>query len=143
MPRKFIAGLIVGSLFSASAFYLINNCVRCFSSTAINHYALEQAHSLYQHPKIIISDKTQWTTVSEIEQSLKDTPPMSVGFDIDDTVLFPNTSFHISFQKHCPEDLTPGHRVCMSKQAFWDDLNANGELNPPKEIGKQLVNLHK
>jgi acid phosphatase (class B) len=34
-----------------------------------------------------------WVSVAQIEHSLVDRPPMAVGFDIDDTVLFSSPGF--------------------------------------------------
>ncbi|VDY35120.1 Class B acid phosphatase precursor [Morganella morganii] len=34
-----------------------------------------------------------WISVEQIEESLKGQPPMAVGFDIDDTVLFSSPGF--------------------------------------------------
>lgn len=128
MPRKFIAGLVIGSVCTITAAY--------FSS-------VHNSGCPHLHPKINISENAKWTTVAEIEKSLADTPAMNVGFDIDDTVLFPNTSFHVSYQKFCPHDDTPQRKSCVDQQAFWDHMNAQGELNPPKEVGKALIDMHK
>lgn len=124
MPRKFIAGLVIGSLCTVGAVY----------------YQVKK--SPYIHPKLNISTEAKWTTVDEIEQSLAGQPPINVGFDIDDTVLFPNTSFHIAYKKFCPHDDSPNHDDCVKQQKFWDYMNTNGELSTPKEVGKLLIEMH-
>lgn len=136
MPRKFIAGLVIGSICTITVMYLPS--INANFSTS-----LLSKKSPYLHPKINVSDEAKWVTVEEIEQSLLNTPAMNVGFDIDDTVLFPHTSFHVAYQKFCNNDVTPLHTECTTQQKFWDHMNAQGELSPPKEIGKQLIDLHK
>ena len=50
------------------------------------------------------AEEVNWTTIKQIENSLKDVPPMNVGFDIDDTSLFTKASHYLMREKHCPND---------------------------------------
>ena len=44
----------------------------------------------------------RWVTVEEIAQSLENQPPMNVGFDIDDTILFSSPGFYSGMKKYSP-----------------------------------------
>jgi acid phosphatase (class B) len=102
-----------------------------------------QPKIIYNHPNLRMTDNVNWVTLQDIAESLKDQPPMSVGFDIDDTVLFPRTAFHVSFNKFCPYDTRNFRPSCGENQNFWDHLNTTGHLSPPKQIGVELIELHK
>lgn len=144
MARNLVAGLVLGSIFSTSALYFVSNPLVSSTANIEPPCSLQPAtQHPYLHPKIKVSDKAVWTTVQKIEESLKDTPPMNVGFDIDDTVLFPNTSFHVSYKKFCPNDNTVHRKSCVDQQGFWDHINRLGDLSPPKVVGKELIDMHK
>lgn len=89
------------------------------------------------------AESVNWTTIKEIEMSLKDKPPISVGFDIDDTSLFTKASHYLMRQKHCPKDQNAYHDKCSAKQEYWDDLSQLDYMNPPKEVAKALIDMHK
>jgi acid phosphatase (class B) len=42
---------------------------------------------------LALHDPIHWVSVDQIEKSLEGKPPMTVGFDIDDTVLFSSPCF--------------------------------------------------
>lgn len=125
MPRRFVAGLLVGTLLTLGASF----------------YYLEP--KIIVHPKIKLTSSVKWTTVEQIESSLKNTPPINVGFDIDDTLLFPKVSFELYYQKYCPNDNQPYRPTCSTLQEFWDHMNRSGNLSPPKNVGKELIEMHK
>jgi acid phosphatase (class B) len=145
MPRKFIAGLVIGSVCTVTAAYFSYFNTNDFNGASKLHAYISPNQKInpHLHPKINISENAKWTTVADIEASLADMPPMNVGFDIDDTVLFPHAAFHTSYQKFCPFDQEPLRPSCVNQQGFWDHVNAQGQLNPPKEVGKQLIEMHK
>lgn len=125
MPRKLFAGIAIGTALTIGASFFI----------------YKPKH--YVHPRIKITDDVNWTTVENIENSLRNKPPMDVGLDIDDTALFPRTAFHVVTQKHCPEDKRAFKESCNSVPDFWDDINSSAHLSPPKQIGIDIINMHK
>lgn len=129
MSRKFIAGLILGTTIT--------------TTTILGNSYFYHKPNFHTHPKIRVSDAAVWTTVADIEDSLRDTPPINIGFDIDDTLLFPKTSFHVYYARYCPNDHEPYRPSCTQSQDFWDHLNRSGNLSPAKAIGTDLIEMHK
>jgi acid phosphatase (class B) len=84
-------------------------------------------------------DPIHWVDVAQIEKSLEGKPPMTVGFDIDDTVLFSSPCFFYGQQKY-----SPGKFDYLKNQAFWDDINKNCDINYsiPKDIAANLIAMH-
>ena len=78
-------------------------------------------------------------TLEDIARSLENQPPMNVGFDIDDTVLFSSPGYYYGKQKYSPRDNTFVH-----KKEFWNEMN-NGldQFSIPKECARNLIELHK
>jgi len=89
------------------------------------------------------AEEVNWTTIKQIENSLKDVPPMNVGFDIDDTSLFTKASHYLMREKHCPNDPNVYHDKCSASQDYWDDLSQLDYMNPPKETAIKLIEMHK
>lgn len=84
-------------------------------------------------------DAIHWVDVDQIENSLEGKPPMTVGFDIDDTVLFSSPCFFYGQQKY-----SPGKFDYLKNQAFWDDINKNCDINYsiPKDVAAKLITMH-
>jgi len=84
-------------------------------------------------------DSNIWVTVEEIALSLGSQPPMNVGFDVDDTVLFSSPGYYYGQQKY-----SPGSSDYLSMAGFWEEMN-NGldRFSIPKESARQLIELHK
>lgn len=79
-----------------------------------------------------------WVSVEDIEKSLENQPPMAVGFDIDDTVLFSSPGFYRGQQEFSPNGYS-----YLKYQQFWDKMNCEWEkFSLPKEIGKKLIDMH-
>ncbi|MGF1863277.1 acid phosphatase AphA [Photobacterium profundum] len=79
-----------------------------------------------------------WISVEGIKASLADKPPMAVGFDIDDTVLFSSPGFNRGQQVFSPN----GYSYLQS-QKFWDKMNCSWEaFSLPKTIGQKLITMH-
>lgn len=77
-------------------------------------------------------------TVDDIKKSLKSDPPMSVGFDIDETVLFTSPVFY-----HVANQLCNGAVLhCMSMSEFWESANTLDSFSLPKHKGVELVRMH-
>ena len=80
-------------------------------------------------------DAIHWVDVAQIEKSLEGQPPMAVGFDVDDTVLFSSPCFFYGQQKY-----SPGKNDYLKNPAFWADINANCDINYslPKDVAVGL-----
>lgn len=79
-----------------------------------------------------------WVSVAQIENSLTGRPPMAVGFDIDDTVLFSSPGFWRGKKTYSPDS-----DDYLKNPAFWEKMN-NGwdEFSIPKEVARQLIDMH-
>lgn len=84
-------------------------------------------------------DSINWVTFKDIAKSLENQPPVNVGFDIDDTVLFSSPGYYYGKQKYSPED-----NSFLLKKEFWNEMN-NGldRFSIPKECARKLIELHK
>ncbi|MGF9565932.1 acid phosphatase AphA [Neorhizobium sp. BT27B] len=80
-----------------------------------------------------------WVDIEKIEKSLEGQPPLTVGFDVDDTVLFSSPCFFYGQQKY-----SPGKFDYLKNQEFWTDINANCDINYslPKEVAAKLIAMH-
>ena len=81
----------------------------------------------------------RWITMEDIVASLENQPPMSVGFDVDDTALFSSPGYYYGQQKY-----SPGSTDYLEMDEFWNEMN-NGldECSLPKECTKRLIEFHK
>lgn len=79
-----------------------------------------------------------WVSIAQIENSLQGRPPMAVGFDIDDTVLFSSPGFWRGKKTWSPD--SEGY---LKEPAFWEKMN-NGwdEFSIPKEVARALITMH-
>ena len=79
-----------------------------------------------------------WVSVAQIENSLAGRPPMAVGFDIDDTVLFSSPGFWRGKKTWSPDS-----EAYLKNPAFWEKMN-NGwdEFSIPKEVARALIAMH-
>ena len=76
-----------------------------------------------------------WVSVAQIENSLLGHPPMAVGFDIDDTVLFSSPGFWRGQKNY-----SPNSQDYLKNPEFWEKMN-NGwdEFSIPKEVARALI----
>ncbi|MDX7889733.1 HAD family acid phosphatase [Aeromonas caviae] len=79
-----------------------------------------------------------WVSVMQIARSLDGLPPMAVGFDIDDTLLFSSPGGYrgkLAF--------SPNGESCLKNPAFWEKMsNGWDAFSVPKEVGKALIAMH-
>lgn len=76
-----------------------------------------------------------WVSIAQIEKSLEGVPPMNVGFDIDDTVLFSSPGFYRGIQIY-------GDHF-SSNPEFWQLMNNGWDAySLPKEVGRELIAMH-
>jgi acid phosphatase (class B) len=79
-----------------------------------------------------------WVSVEQIAKTLEGQPPLTVGFDVDDTVLFSSPCFYYGQNKY-----SPGTDDYLNNQKFWDEINANcGPYSIPKAVAAKLIDLH-
>ncbi|MGP3593644.1 acid phosphatase AphA [Vagococcus sp. WN89Y] len=79
-----------------------------------------------------------WISVAELESTLTERPPMSVGFDIDDTVIFSGPGFWRGKKTWSPDS-----EEYLQNPAFWEQMNNGGdEFSIPKEVARQLIAMH-
>ncbi len=80
----------------------------------------------------------RWITLEELQQSLSNQPPMAVGFDVDDTVLFSSPGFYYGKKKY-----SPGSNEFLFNPAFWEEMNNElDRFSIPKEIARKLIAFH-
>jgi acid phosphatase (class B) len=85
-----------------------------------------------------IPSELNTVSVEDLTKELKDTPPMAVGFDVDDTVLFSTPVFYRGQQ-----EFSPGAYSYLSNQDFWDKANCGWDaFSRPKQIATKLINMH-
>lgn len=79
-----------------------------------------------------------WVSVDAISESLKDMPPMAVGFDIDDTVLYSSPGF-----VRGQAEFSPGRNDYLENPDFWKKMNTGwDEFSVPKRVAKALIQMH-
>jgi acid phosphatase (class B) len=85
------------------------------------------------------NDNIRWITFGDIVASIQTHPPMNVGFDVDDTVLFSSPGYYYGKNKY-----SPGTNDFITMRDFWNEMN-NGldEFSLPKEIARRLIAFHK
>lgn len=80
-----------------------------------------------------------WVSVGQIEASLQGQAPTTVGFDVDDTVLFSSPCFYYGKAKYSPtsEDY-------LKMDAFWTDIHTNNcdQYSIPKDVARHLIDMH-
>lgn len=80
----------------------------------------------------------RWISVEQIAQKLKGRQPMSVGFDIDDTLLFSSPAFYYGRQKYSPQS-----DEYLKNRAFWNEIsNGWDRYSLPKKSAMALLRLH-
>lgn len=79
-----------------------------------------------------------WVSVAQIENSLMGHPPMAVGFDIDDTVLFSSPGFWRGQRTYSPDS-----QDYLKNPEFWERMNNGWDaFSIPKEVARSLIAMH-
>ena len=79
-----------------------------------------------------------WVSVAQIENSLLGHPPMAVGFDIDDTVLFSSPGFWRGQKNY-----SPNSQDYLKNPEFWEKMNNGWDaFSIPKEVARSLIAMH-
>jgi len=89
-------------------------------------------------------DTNCYVTVDEIRQSLPDTP-VSVGFDVDDTLLFSSPGFYYGLHNtDGPDGANKYGQNPLRSYSFWYDMNSQfDKFSIPKLSALALINMHK
>lgn len=102
----------------------------------------QDASNLY--PGVTASDlmttaPVHWVSVEQIAASLERQPAMTVGFDVDDTVLFSSPCFHYGKMKYSPDS-----EDYLGMDEFWTDIHTNkcDQYSVPKEVARELIDMH-
>jgi len=111
---------------------------------SLNQSALaKEANPAPLYPGVNVAQLAQqspvhWVSVAQIENSLVGRPPIAVGFDIDDTVLFSSPGFYRG-----QKEFSPGKEDYLKNPQFWEKMN-NGwdDFSMPKEVAKLLIDMH-
>jgi acid phosphatase (class B) len=83
-------------------------------------------------------ENIRWVTLKDIARSLENQPPMNVGFDIDDTVLFSSPGYYYGRQKY-----SPVNKAYVIMEEFWNEMNnVLDQFSIPKECARKLIELH-
>lgn len=109
--------------------------------------ALAKVKVPYTHQGFYSTAPTQlaihFVSLNDIEKSLVSQKPMTVSFDIDDTVLFSSGYFHYGFTFGKELGFGDNPRAVLSSPKFWDFMADNAdEMSIPKESAKKLIEMH-
>ncbi|MDH3001080.1 acid phosphatase AphA [Chelonobacter oris] len=79
-----------------------------------------------------------WITIDTIQAELEGKAPLTVSFDIDDTVLFSSPCFYYGKEKYSPDSF-----AYLKDQHFWDEVNAGcDQYSIPKQVASELIEMH-
>ncbi len=88
----------------------------------------------------------RWITLDELEKSLPPAPAV-VGFDIDDTLIFPSPGFNIVLNGRDASGTNPygaDMRAVIANPKSREDLHTVHDAYAlPKLMGRKLIELHK
>ena len=80
----------------------------------------------------------RWIALADLQDSLSGQPPLAVGFDIDDTVLFSSPCFYHGQQKY-----SPGSNDYLRNMEFWREANGGCDrYSLPKQSARALISMH-
>ena len=83
-------------------------------------------------------DAVRWISMADLVQSLDGMPPMTVGFDVDDTVLFSSPGFHYGQMV-----FSPGSEDFLRMPEFWERMNTElDSFSLPKAVAAELLRIH-
>jgi acid phosphatase (class B) len=79
-------------------------------------------------------------TAEKIAEGLTGMPPMAVGFDVDETILFSSPVFyHLSQTLPDCEGMLEG---CSVQPGYWEQANTLDTFSLPKPVGVELAKMH-
>ncbi|SMY16352.1 acid phosphatase AphA [Photobacterium aquimaris] len=129
--KKTFAALTISSLLALSL-------VSCSAMAAQKVTPPDTGYTTVQLTQMGQPKSVDWVTVNQIAQQLKGKPPMAVGFDVDDTVLFSSPGFYRGQKEFSPNSLS-----FLNNQKFWNKMNCGWDkFSIPKKIGRELIAMH-
>ncbi|MCL9783594.1 acid phosphatase AphA [Vibrio sp. S4M6] len=120
---------------------LLSTLALAITSTVVSLPAQAEANNI--NPGVTINQLSHrqpihWVSVEQIAASLKGKPPMNVGFDVDDTVLFSSPAFF-----HGKQVFSPNSNDYLKNPKFWDEVsNGWDKFSIPKESARALIEMH-
>ncbi len=101
----------------------------------------------YTHQGFYTTAETQvpvhFVSVEQIKKSLEGVPPMTVSFDIDDTVLTSSHYFQYGFTWGEEVGFGKGYKEVLKSQKFWDYVAEHADKESiPKKSAKALIQMH-
>lgn len=84
-----------------------------------------------------------FVSVDDIKNSLKDVAPITVSFDIDDTLLLSSEYFHYGFTFGDELGWGKTPREVLNNQGFWDYVyDQEDKHSIPKQSAKDIIKMH-
>lgn len=85
-----------------------------------------------------IGDSARQISLQALEAELREQPPISVGFDVDDTVLLSSPCFQQGKEKH-----SPGSNDYLSNPTFWNELDRDCDITGQAiDTARTLISFH-
>lgn len=123
---------ITQALSAVCLLFALNSSVTAHASSPSPLYTGTDVAKLAEQAPI------HWVSVAQIENSLLGHPPMAVGFDIDDTVLFSSPGFWRGQKTYSPDS-----QDYLKKPEFWEKMNNGWDaFSIPKEVARSLIAMH-
>ncbi len=109
-----------------------------FSSASSHPTPTQAAPAGVTSAEIMQRAPVHWVSLDNIRESLKGLPPMAVGFDIDDTVLYSSPGF-----VRGQTEFSPGSNDYLENPEFWKKMNSGwDEFSVPKRVARELIKMH-
>lgn len=123
---------ITQALSAVCLLFALNTSVTAHASSPSQLYPGTDVAKLAEQAPI------HWVSVAQIENSLLGHPPMAVGFDIDDTVLFSSPGFWRGQKNY-----SPNSQDYLKNPEFWEKMNNGWDaFSIPKEVARSLIAMH-
>ncbi|MGF1724873.1 acid phosphatase AphA [Photobacterium nomapromontoriensis] len=115
-----------------SALLLASSCV-----SAKPLETIDMQTYIAQSPTDKQYEDIDWVSISEIQKNLP-AQPITVGLDIDDTLLFSSPVFYYGQQKYSPNSY-----AYLKDQDFWNEASTGlDKFSIPKKSAVELVKMH-
>lgn len=124
-------------------FTLTALCATVVSTTAIAKHKVPYTHQgFYTNAPTQVA--VHFVDVEGIKKSLEGKAPMTVSFDIDDTLVLSSQYFHYGFTFGEELGFGKGPKEVLHSQKFWDYVAEQGDQHSiPKQSAKDLIKMHK
>ncbi|WP_156300431.1 acid phosphatase AphA [Streptobacillus canis] len=101
----------------------------------------------YTHQGFKTNDNVQiavnFVSIDGIKESIKDMPPMTVSFDIDDTLIFSSQYFQYGFTYGPELGWGNNPKEVLNNQNFWDYVAEQADKHSiPKQSAIDIIKMH-